>query len=1429
MVLRGLKQTAKLFGANELDPKIRIPFREITLHKVIGKGTFKTVYRGSWNSTAVAVVAMRRGGLVAEARLLQRLSTHPNLVQLYRWSADEAGNEYLVTELLQLGSLDAVLRSIGRQLLTQTKMTIVEQVVSACLELSHEGLVHGDLAARNLLVKSLEPPHVKLADFGLARPAAPEGGPNAANAGSGSSVSLLRMCQEHANANRQCRDLVPTDPIDPIDPIDPTEPKQILSALLAGFRLERPRGCPLELWDLVLHCWSADPRARPSFAGIAATLRGWREAYVSSKVAAVTAANAGGSGTASAAAASPVAAQGGVSASPFVGFAGTAGEEPFAARSARTAGPSSLGAVGAAAAAGGALDAGGRAGMGLLFAGGAYVQGGAVDARGGGRREVLSLAALRALPAAAPTDTAALATAAAAAAPALPTTDGATMHLQSQQPTAGPGSLTSTRTPSTILHASFFNESIGQPSNSYPSNPSHDGTDAGNSGSRRGGAAGAGPSRPSRHSGPAASGSSGTDTLSPPLQLDGAPADRAPYVPRQAQEGAAARAQARGTSPYIRISELTAPWPSPGVAFPTRPAEAPSALAGQAAATASQLAGPAGPSGAQIPSPFDGGGSGTATAALPSVTSVVAVDDLSLRVMLKMPARSSAPHSTAALSHSLAMPAAAEAAGTGDSSFSTGSRPSLMGYPAGMVVLPSATSGLNSDSGVAPSREISRDMSSTSGAVARMPAASVQAERATAALAAAAAAIPLMPQPLPPPAPPSGPQVSPLGRAPPAVAHGSPVPAAAAAAAGEMTTAGGQGGAAREQGAGPSAGDGAGTSAPQTGLPPPPAVAAASQVDLLPASLLDDSSNLLPVLPEPGAGGVGSSSGGLPASAAAKAARRRTGGGLTASGAVGSGGGGGSGGTERSSFRRHHSQETLLPQQLLMRQAQQLMSPPATHAPQPPPQSLSQQRLSAALGTPRMRRGSNGSRASGSQRCGGDRSSAQGSPAGSVASSRGGGTGPNTGVPSRLMLTSQSLPPGSPHSAMDGRGSNGLSPAESVRSTGTAAQSIHSTWSVHSGAGLAPSGAGGSGSRSRATAATDTWVGAGPGRANASTMTPASWVRGGQLIGPLQSGGGAVSTGAAIAAAAGAGAAAQMSSGSSPNTDGAGEAAPTRNSLSHGLVSLPDSNIEAPPRSTFDGVPSSRNIMDTDSVHLAHAMSSGAATAEGNFARLSYGRAAAGVGAGPGFRTVPAVGPAALHVGTSAPPLNFLDEGQHPRYMEVLRELPESDSNALEHTDSVPTGMVAMGVSNVSVANPLVPPRALLLSRGIEEYAAVAAALQTPACSSEANGAELASVTRGSGTAGHQLLIDPVWNMAGVGSAAVRGSSSMTRTEGGSGATRPHNSGPVWALGAEAGAPGGPPSVIFESTQDEVVAERQAIYDYLQTRQLRDLQEGLDW
>ena len=81
-----------------LQSKFQVPHRELTFHQLIGKGTYKAVYRGRWNNTSVAIVCMRKGGMVPEARVLQRMSNHPNLVQLYRWTTDSMGNEVRLSE-----------------------------------------------------------------------------------------------------------------------------------------------------------------------------------------------------------------------------------------------------------------------------------------------------------------------------------------------------------------------------------------------------------------------------------------------------------------------------------------------------------------------------------------------------------------------------------------------------------------------------------------------------------------------------------------------------------------------------------------------------------------------------------------------------------------------------------------------------------------------------------------------------------------------------------------------------------------------------------------------------------------------------------------------------------------------------------------------------------------------------------------------------------------------------------------------------------------------------------------------------------------------------------------------------------------------------------------------------------------------------------
>lgn len=69
---------------------------------------------------------------------------------------------------MPLGSLDKILLRFGVVLRTSMKMSMAEQIAAAMAELSSEGVLHRDLAVRNVLVQSLEPVHVKVGTASLA-------------------------------------------------------------------------------------------------------------------------------------------------------------------------------------------------------------------------------------------------------------------------------------------------------------------------------------------------------------------------------------------------------------------------------------------------------------------------------------------------------------------------------------------------------------------------------------------------------------------------------------------------------------------------------------------------------------------------------------------------------------------------------------------------------------------------------------------------------------------------------------------------------------------------------------------------------------------------------------------------------------------------------------------------------------------------------------------------------------------------------------------------------------------------------------------------------------------------------------------------------------------------------------------------------------
>lgn len=155
----------------------QINFADLDLECELSSGTDKTVYEARWCGKSVAVVKVKKGACDTEAELLARLSKHPSLIRFYGKASDDEGHDYLVTELASQGSLDSVLEKLdaeGQTACLGVMMAIAHQICEGMEAVAAEGLIHRDLACRNVMVFGLNPADpsetdVKVCDFGLSR------------------------------------------------------------------------------------------------------------------------------------------------------------------------------------------------------------------------------------------------------------------------------------------------------------------------------------------------------------------------------------------------------------------------------------------------------------------------------------------------------------------------------------------------------------------------------------------------------------------------------------------------------------------------------------------------------------------------------------------------------------------------------------------------------------------------------------------------------------------------------------------------------------------------------------------------------------------------------------------------------------------------------------------------------------------------------------------------------------------------------------------------------------------------------------------------------------------------------------------------------------------------------------------------------------
>uniref|UniRef100_A0A3B5MBJ8 non-specific protein-tyrosine kinase n=1 Tax=Xiphophorus couchianus TaxID=32473 RepID=A0A3B5MBJ8_9TELE len=256
----------------------------IELGRCIGEGQFGDVHQGVYISQenpalSVAVKTCKnstsdsvREKFLQEA-LTMRQFDHPHIVKLMGVITENP--VWIIMELCTLGELRSFLQVRKYSLDLATLILYSYQLSTALAYLESKRFVHRDIAARNVLVSTVD--CVKLGDFGLSRYMEDSSYYKASKG----KLPIKWMAPESINFRRF------TTASDVwmfgvcmweilmygIKPFQGVKNNDVIGRIENGERLAMPPQCPPTLYSLMTKCWSYDPSKRPRFNELKTQLR----------------------------------------------------------------------------------------------------------------------------------------------------------------------------------------------------------------------------------------------------------------------------------------------------------------------------------------------------------------------------------------------------------------------------------------------------------------------------------------------------------------------------------------------------------------------------------------------------------------------------------------------------------------------------------------------------------------------------------------------------------------------------------------------------------------------------------------------------------------------------------------------------------------------------------------------------------------------------------------------------------------------------------------------------------------------------------------------------------------------------------------------------------------------------------------------------